>query len=296
MLKGRLGLETSRVPHVDRHGLVWLSRGRLSAENGTLTFLTAGDGNLAAGAYDIPFQMLSCVMLGPGGAVTHDALRLLARHGVGLVATGTDGVRFYASMPFGPDASALARSQVRAWADPERRSLVARRMYALRMGEVFPDADIAVLRGMEGARVKETYRMTAHRFGLHWNGRRYDRADPDSNDPPNQALNHAASAVEAAALIAVAASGTIPQLGFIHEDSGHSWALDIADLYRDSFTIPVAFAAAAAALDGKEGGLFELERIVRRRAGAALRKQKVIPSMIDRIKELLRVDDGGGDA
>jgi hypothetical protein len=29
VLKGRLGLETARVPHADRHGLMWLERGRL---------------------------------------------------------------------------------------------------------------------------------------------------------------------------------------------------------------------------------------------------------------------------
>ena len=26
MLRGRLGLETARIPHSDRHGLLWLSR------------------------------------------------------------------------------------------------------------------------------------------------------------------------------------------------------------------------------------------------------------------------------
>ena len=36
MLKGRLGLEQARVPHVDRHGLLWLDRGALSVEDGVL--------------------------------------------------------------------------------------------------------------------------------------------------------------------------------------------------------------------------------------------------------------------
>ena len=42
MLKGRLGLETARVPHADRHGCLWLRRGNLTVENGTLRFITAG--------------------------------------------------------------------------------------------------------------------------------------------------------------------------------------------------------------------------------------------------------------
>lgn len=38
MLKGRLGLETARIPHADRHGLLWLERGTLSVEDGCLRF------------------------------------------------------------------------------------------------------------------------------------------------------------------------------------------------------------------------------------------------------------------
>ena len=36
MLRGRLGLETARIPHADRHGLLWLSRGALTVRDGTL--------------------------------------------------------------------------------------------------------------------------------------------------------------------------------------------------------------------------------------------------------------------
>lgn len=85
MLKGRLGLETARVPHVDRLGLFWVDRGELYVENGTLRFRTAG-GVLPAGDYAVPFQMVSCILAGPGTSVTHDALRVLARHGTGFVA------------------------------------------------------------------------------------------------------------------------------------------------------------------------------------------------------------------
>jgi CRISPR-associated protein Cas1 len=172
------------------------------------------------------------VLIGPGSTVSHDALRLLARHGTPLSAIGEDGVRLYTAQPLMPDSSALARAQARAWADAKgERVAVARQMYAWCLGEVLLHRDIAVLRGIEGARVREIYRLTAERIGIRWNGRHYDRTDPLVADLPNQALNHAASAVEAAAAIAVAATGTIPQLGFIHEDSGQSFILDIADLF-----------------------------------------------------------------
>ncbi len=169
------------------------------------------------------------VLLGPGSAVSH---RLMAWHGTALAAIGEGGVRFYTAQPLLPDTSALARQQVLAWADVKRQRLaIARRMYAWRLGEILPHRDIAILRGIEGARVKELYRLTAERVGIRREGRRYHRQNPTAADLPNQALNHAASAVEGAAAIAVAATATIPQLGFIHEDSGQSFVLDVAELF-----------------------------------------------------------------
>jgi CRISPR-associated protein Cas1 len=294
VLKGRLGLETARIPHGDRHGLLWLERGKLTVQDGTLHFLTAGSSNLDSGSYDIPFQMVSCVLLAPGTTISHDALRLLARHGTGLLVVGEGGVRLYASMPFGPDASALARRQVQLWADEEGRRLqVARRMYAMRLGEVLPASEITILRGIEGARMKETYRLLAQKYGIEWKGRRYDRTNPGASDDANQAINHASTAVCAAAMVAVASTGTIPQLGFIHEDSGISFAVDIADLFRDSVTLPVAFGAIAHVR--KTPG-DQLERAVRRTAVEEFRRQRLIPSMIDRIKELIHADDGIGNS
>lgn len=293
MLKGRLGLDTARIPHADRHGLLWLARGNLYVEDGTLRFMTVGGGDLGAGDYAIPFQMLTNILLGPGSSVTHDAMRLLARHGTGLVVVGEDGVRMYASMPFGPDSSALARRQVQLWSDgPGSRVHVARRMYAWRLGEVFPEQEIAVLRGIEGSRMKETYHILAQQHGVQWKGRRYDRSNPGEDDIANQAINHAATAVQASALVAVAATGTIPQLGFIHEGSSRSFCLDIADLYRDEVTLPIAFAAARKVVDGND---LAVERLVRRIAGKTFRDKKLVPNMIQRIKELLNVDDRDRD-
>ena len=287
MLRGRLGLDTARVAHADRHGVIWLDRGNLLVEDGCLRFVTAG-GALEHGDYQIPHQTLSTILLGPGSTVSHDALRLLARHGTGLAAVGTDGVRCYTAPPLGPDRSDWARQQARLWSDEKQRLQVARLMDAWRLGEVLPHRSIEVLRGIEGGRMKESYRLIAQRFGVSWKGRRYNRQDPDSADAPNQAINHAATAVESAAAIAVACTSTLPQLGFIHEDSDQSFVLDIADLYRTSVTLPVAFASAKE-LETNHGDT--LDRIVRRRASRAFRKEKLIPKMIDRIKELFEKPD-----
>lgn len=293
LFPGRLGLAGSKIPHVDRHGLLWLARGRLYVEDGTLRFQASGSEEIAPGDYAIPYQTISMILAGPGTSITHDVLRILARHGTLLAAVGEGGVKYYTAPPMGQARSDVARAHARLWADESARLDVARRMYAYRFGEVLPRRDISVLRGMEGGRLKESYRILANKYGVEWHGRAYDRQDPNAADIPNQAINHAATFVEAAADVAVAAVGALPPLGFIHEESSNAFTLDIADLWRVEVTLPLAFSVAAKVI--KEPGL-PLEREIRYEAARWFRKHKLIPNMIDRIKELLRVDDGGRDS
>lgn len=289
MLKGRLGLETARFPHADRHGLLWLERGELCVIDGCLHFSSGAD-SLKPVLDQIPHQAVSMILLGPGSTVTHDALRLLARHGTLLAAVGTDGVRSYTAPPLLPDRSDYARRQAELWGNPRRRISVARHMYALRLGEVLPHRDLNTLRGIEGARVKTIYKLMAQKYGIDWEGRHYDRADPESANLPNQAINHAATAVQAAAAIAVQSVAAIPQLGFIHEDSGQAFVLDIADLYRDGTTLAIAFAAVKQAEQSGDN----IDRLVRREAAKVFRKTQLIPAMIDKIKQVLRMEEIDG--
>lgn len=290
MLRGRLGLETARIPHADRHGLLWLSRGALTVRDGTLRFERQSGPDrgspLDSGEYGIPFQSLSMILLGPGSTVSHDALRLMARHGTALVAVGEDGVRCYTAPPLLPDSSDTARRQMRAWGDPlGSRITIARKMYAMRLGEVLPNQNINELRGIEGARMRKTYQLLAQRYGIEWRRRRYDRSDPEWADIPNQAINHASVAVTSAAVVAVISTGAIPQLGFIHESSGEAFALDIADLFRDTILLPAAFKSASEVI---KNPTLEIERHARQTTGEMLRTERVIPKMIDRIKALFQ--------
>lgn len=292
LFSGRLGIAKSRIPHADRHGLIWLSRGKLFVEDGTLRFVCTKSDDLEAGDYAIPYQNVSLILLGPGSTVSHDALRILARHGTLLAAVGEGGVKFYTAPPMGQGHSEVARAQARLWADENERLSVARRMYALRFGKILPHRDITVLRGIEGARMKETYKIAADRFRVPWQGRRYDRNNPNDADLPNQAINHAATFVECAADVAVAAVGALPPLGFIHEDSSNAFTLDIADLFRAEVTIPLAFKLARKVLDDPS---LPLERALRREAAAEFRRVNLISNMINHIKELLHVNDGSGN-
>ena len=293
VMPGRLGLETARIPHGDRHGLMWLSRGHLTVEDGTLRFRTAGSDELEPGDYAIPFQVVSTLLLGPGTTVSHDVLRLCGRHGTCLIAIGEDGVRAYTAPPLGPGDSAVARRHANLWSDSKTRIEVARLLYAWRLGEELHLDDLNALRGIEGVRMRVLYKTIAQQHGVKWSGRRYDRANPNTADLPNQAINHSASAIEAAASVAVTSVGALPQLGFIHEHASIAFVLDIADLYRGDVTLPVAFRAVRT---HERNPSVPLERCVRRIAGREFRRRKLIPKMIDRIKELFNADVRGSNA
>lgn len=289
LLSGRLGLEKAGIPHRSRHGLLWLERGALSVEDGCLMFSTAGFGGIGPGEYGIPHQTVSSIIIGPGTSITHDAVRILASHGTSILFTGVNGVRMYSSPPLMPDTSALARRQVKAWADPASKVFVARKMFAVRFGEVFPHKNLDVLRGIEGSRLKKVYVEEASRHGITWNGRHFDRGDPSADDLPNQCINHVATAMYSAAAVAVYSVGAIPQLGFIHEDSGEAFCLDVADLFRASIIIPKAFSFASYL---KERPYENPERYCRIEIGKMISANGVIDAMIDHIKAFL---DGNDD-
>lgn len=219
-------------------------------------------------------------------------LRILARHGTTLVTVGTDATRLYTAPAQGPDRSDIARAQARAWADEKTRIAVARKMYARRPGEVLPHTDIEVLRCIEGARVKARYKLVAQQFGMSWKKRDFNRANPDAADLSNQAINHASTAVRAAAGVAVAAVSALTQLGFIHEDLDQSFVLDIADHYRESVTLGLAFHAAKRMQEGADD---TVDRLVRQSAAREFRRIGPVPKMIDNIKSLFGVRDDGVD-
>lgn len=301
MFKGRLGLETARIPQGDRHGVMWLGRGRLTVEDGCLLFTTVGQGELEAGSYQIPFQNLSCLLFGPGTTISHDAMRIMYRQGTGAVFTGEDGVRLYSSMPHGPHHAKMARRHATLWADPEQKNLIARRLFQRRFGdaELPPQQDLDSLRGIEGKRARAVYKLLAVRHKIDWQGRNYDRQNPEQTDPLNQAINHSSTAYKAAAQVAIAISGALPELGFIHEDASISFALDIVDLYRDTHVLPTAFEAfkqaQAQAPSDQAPDKLKVERLTRQLSGKRIKADNLVAKMIDDIKELLCADDDPRD-
>lgn len=280
MLKGRLGIDEARIPQKSRNGLIYVERCRLSIDNGSLVLCFDETGQ----ELELPYQSLNAVLIGPGGAVTHDAVRHLSGHGTCLAFVGTDGTRLYSAPPLFDRDADLARRQATWWAGESTRMMVAKRMYEKRFGETPRTQSFDSLRGMEAARIKKSYELIAGRFRVEWRGRRFDRAAPEAADPPNQAINHVVTAIEACVAIAVQATATLPPLGFLHDDSAKSWVLDLCDLYRTTVTVPLAFQCVKR-LEQDRGQ--SLDRLCRRAVSRHVRETGFIDTVIDDIKALL---------
>jgi len=151
----------------------------------------------------------------------------------------------------------------------------------LRFGEPAPSRrSVEQLRGIEGARVRETYKLLAQRHGVKWNGRRYDTKDWSKGDKVNQCISAATSCLYGITEAAVLAAGYAPAIGFIHTGKPLSFVYDIADIIKFDEVVPKAFEIAAASPK-------EPDRAVRLACRDIFRSNKVLDRLIPLIEDVL---------
>jgi len=196
----------------------------------------------------VPAAMVATMLIGPGTRVTSGAIRLLADSGTAICWVGDRGVRMYAS-GLGPSRGAgLLMRQAYLVTRTKERLEVARRMYGMR----FPDEDVSTatmqqLRGREGARIKKLYREQSARTAIPWRARAYRPGEPfEAGDDVNRLLSAGHSCLYGVCHAAIVGIGASPALGFVHTGGATSFVLDISDLYKAHYTIPLAFELAAA--------------------------------------------------
>ena len=220
----------------DRVSFLYLERTIIHRDGNAIT---ATDTN---GSTFIPGASLAALLLGPGTSITHQAVSLLADNGVSVIWVGESGVRYYAHGRALSSNTNLLLRQAQIVANPQARTKAARRLHARR----FPDIDtteltIKQMLGQEGHRVKESYRTHAQRTGVAWTGRNYDSSNWEANDVINEALSAANAALYGAVHAAIVAVGCTPGLGIIHTGTEKALVYDLADQYKSSITIPIAF-------------------------------------------------------
>src|SRR3546814_18431312 len=90
-------------------------------------------------------------------------------------------------------------------------------MYRRRVGEDPPQRrSVEQLRGIEGGRVRETYKLLARRHGVKWKQSNYDVKDWDAGDLPNRGLSAATACPYVITEDALPPPSHAPAKGLIH--------------------------------------------------------------------------------
>ncbi len=260
----------------ERATMVFLEKGNLDVLDGSFVLVDASGVRT-----HIPVGGVACIMLEPGIRVSHAAVTLAARAGTLLTWVGEAGVRLYASGQPGGARSDKLLYQAALALDPEARGKVARKMFAVRFGEEPPSRrSVDQLRGIEGARVREMYKLLARQYRVPWKGRKYDHREWGSGDVPNRCLSAGTACLHGLCEAAILAAGYAPAIGFVHTGKPRSFVYDIADLYKFETVVPAAFRVAAQ-------NPAEPERAVRLSCRDGFRESKLLKRMIPEIEDVL---------
>ncbi|MEB2398363.1 MAG: type I-E CRISPR-associated endonuclease Cas1e [Alcaligenaceae bacterium] len=264
------------LPMKDRISLIFVQYGQIDVLDGA--FVVIDQNGVRT---HIPVGSVACIMLEPGTRVSHAAIRLASLVGTLLVWVGESGVRLYASgQPGGARADRLLY-QAKLALDDDLRLKVVRKMYEMRFGEPAPARrSVQQLRGIEGARVRETYKLLARQYRVDWQARNYDRQQWDAADIPNRCLSAATACLYGITEAAVLAAGYAPAVGFIHTGKPLSFVYDIADLFKFETVVPLAFKTAAKAPT-------QPEREVRLGCRDLFRSERLLERIIPTIEDVL---------
>ncbi|MFJ5457193.1 type I-E CRISPR-associated endonuclease Cas1e [Pectobacterium sp. CHL-2024] len=264
------------IPLKDRVSLIFLQYGQIDVIDGAFVLV-----DKTGVRTHIPVGSVACIMLEPGTRVSHAAVQLAATVGTLLVWVGEAGVRLYASGQPGGARSDKLLYQAKLALDEELRLKVVRKMFELRFGEPAPSRrSVDQLRGIEGARVRQTYTLLAQQYGVKWNGRRYDPKDWERGDKVNQCISAATSCLYGITEAAVLAAGYAPAIGFVHSGKPLSFVYDIADIIKFEGVVAKAFEIAAR-------NPAEPDREVRLACRDIFRSQKTLSKLIPLIEEVL---------
>ena len=191
---------------------------------------------------EIPIATIGAIFLGPGTTITHEAVKTICDVGCSIIWCGMEQWRFYAAGAPGTKSSKNLLKQMRYHESKTLHMQVVRDMYKLR----YPDEHISrksssELRGIEGMHVKKLYEELAEQYSIHWSVRSYKVDDFESQDDINRALTTAHQVLYGIIKSVLHLTGFSSAIGFIHTGKMDSFVYDMADLYKEKVSIPVAF-------------------------------------------------------
>jgi CRISPR-associated protein Cas1 len=264
------------IPIKDRISILFIEYGNIDVIDGAFVVV-----DKTGVRTQIPVGSIACLMLEPGTRVSHAAAVLASKVGTLMIWVGEGGVRLYACGQPGGARSDRLLYQAKLSLDDTARLKVVRKMYQFRFKEDAPSRrSIDQLRGIEGARVKATYKVMAKRYGVPWKGRNYDVTNWDAGDVVNRCLSAANACLYGITEAAILAAGYSPAIGFIHSGKPLSFVYDIADLFKFDTVVPAAFKIASQ-------GHYNPDKEVRKECRKMFIENKILEKLIPSIQEIL---------
>lgn len=258
----------------DRVSFAYIEYAQVVQNRTGVVALSEVDGEFVQQEIQIPVGSLAVLALGPGTSITQPAITSCTRAGVTVLFSGGGGVPAYAAATPLTSSARWAIAQARLISNERHQREAALVLYKKQFGlESMAGGSIRVMRGLEGRRMRDTYRDLAQKHKI----RGFKRVVA-SEDDVNVALNIANSILYGCAASACSAIGVNPALGIIHRGDARSLLFDLADLYKPKITLPAAFASA---------GSEEVPKEVRRRIRKALVSERVLEGMLATLMEVL---------
>lgn len=272
-----------RLLHTHRYCMSLLERARLRVDAGRVVYDVAEDA--VSRCYNLPHVNVSVLLLGQGCSITTEAARKLGEENVIVGMTGTGGSPFF----LGSMEAYQQTGDLRRWVpiafDDRRRLQAAITMQDLRarllpetLGKVHriepscfvPHCDAfraAIQRarsteellGHEGAFTRRIYAEFARLHGIaftrHQAVRQTDAGKELSDDrlmAVNAAIDHGNYLAYGIAAVCLWTLGVPPSLSAFHgKTRAGGLIFDLADVFKDSFVLPVAFRTGAALKPGE---------------------------------------------
>lgn len=264
----------------DRVSYIYIEHAKINRQDSAITVLTD------KGMVKIPAAMIGILMLGPGTDITHRAVELIGDTGTCIVWVGERGVRNYANARPLAHSTKLLEQQAKLFSNTKSRLRVARNMYQMRYRDENPNAlTMQQLRGREGARVRQIYRLYSKKYKVEWDGREYEVDDYESGTAVNKALSSANVSLYGLVHSITVALGMSPGLGFVHQGHDRAFVYDIADLYKAEYTIPLSFQIAAEYGDTEDVGT-----IARQKLRDKIAEGKLMPQIVKDIQYLMEIE------
>jgi len=269
------------VPLKEREPFIYIERCRLDVEDGAIKQFTEKEVQF------YPCGNFCCIMFGPGCSITHEVAKILHKTNTLGLFVGEQATRYYNSLGcHSPNSNKKVLNQASLYEN--KRTEIARIMYS-KMFDVdtsdLKGMSIESMRGMEGQNVKGVYKNLSNKYKVRWKNRDFNIANDSERDNINTALNIANTCLYGFCEAIILTYGLAPQIGFIHNVSKNSLALDIADIYKFKLFTPAIFKLCS---ENPNMGDKDLSFNVRKKVRGVIKKSKLTEKIFKDLDDIFK--------